>query len=146
MVPAQLVLLVKAFEGLAKVKGGQVWPYLCPANFPTQGFGLRVESMDVPPISPAEAERRLLAVLPVYVRQSLQSCPVLASDPAKLAAIADFCYNLGPHALAASTLRKKVNRGDWEGAQRELAKWVRGGGRVLPGLVKRRAAEAALLR
>lgn len=147
MIPRRLISLVKPFEGLARLVRGMVYPYRCPANYPTQGFGLRVASMDVPPITPAEAEARLARVLPRYVSQTILLCPVLVlpEHEDKLAAIADFCFNLGPAALAASTLRKKINRRDWTGAQRELAKWVHGGGKVLPGLVKRRAIEAALL-
>ena len=44
-----------------------------------------------------------------------------------------------------STLRRRVDAQDWEAAKEELMKWVRGGGKVLPGLVRRRQAEAALL-
>jgi lysozyme len=146
MLPRALVPLVKVSEGLARLARGLVFPYLCPANYATQGFGLRVADMAVPPITPAEAERRLAAVLPVYVAHTVRLCPILAmpEHEDKLAAVADFTYNLGPAALAGSTLRKKINRGDWPGARRELAKWVHGGGRVLPGLVIRRAREAAL--
>lgn len=42
-------------------------------------------------------------------------------------------------------MRRKINELDWDGAKAELLRWVRGGGRVLPGLVARRQAEAALL-
>jgi lysozyme len=57
----------------------------------------------------------------------------------------DFAYNLGVARYRASTLRKRVDAGDWEDAKEQLMLWVRGGGKVLPGLVKRRKAEAALL-
>lgn len=147
MLPRALIPLIKGAEGLARLAGGMVHPYLCPAGYPTQGFGLRISGMDVPPITPSEAERRLAQVLPIYVAHAVRLCPVLAlpGNEDKLAAVADFCFNLGPTALAGSTLRKRVNAQDWPGARRELAKWVHGGGRVLPGLVKRRAAEAALI-
>jgi lysozyme len=61
------------------------------------------------------------------------------------AAIIDFTFNLGIGRLQSSTLRKRINSDNIDGAKIELGKWVRGGGRILPGLVKRRAAEAALL-
>lgn len=70
-------------------------------------------------------------------------CPKLQGDG--LSAIADFSYNLGLGALRASTLRRVVNAGQWGQAKIQLMRWVRGGGRVLPGLVKRRTAEANLL-
>lgn len=78
-----------------------------------------------------------------FVRGTLELCPDLTGD--KLCAIADFAYNLGLGRLRASTLRRRVNEEDWAGAAAELAKWVNGGGRKLPGLVKRRAVEAAIL-
>jgi len=59
-------------------------------------------------------------------------------------ALVSFCFNLGGGALAESTLLKKLNRGDYKGAQHQFGRWVHAGGQVLPGLVKRRAAEARL--
>lgn len=78
-----------------------------------------------------------------FAKGTLSACPTLSG--AALCAIADFSYNLGLGALRGSTLRKRINTGDMDAARSELAKWVRGGGRILPGLVIRRAAEAALL-
>jgi lysozyme len=65
--------------------------------------------------------------------------------PGRTAAILDFTFNCGNAALAGSTLRKKINAGDWAAVPSELRKWVRGGGRVLPGLVRRRDAEVRIL-
>lgn len=59
-------------------------------------------------------------------------------------ALVSFTFNLGAGNLAKSTLLKKVNAKDWTGAAAEFAKWNKAGGKVLPGLTKRRAAEAAL--
>jgi len=59
-------------------------------------------------------------------------------------ALVDFTFNLGAGRLAASTLLKKLNAGDIEGAAAEFPKWVYAGGKVLAGLVKRRDAERAL--
>lgn len=70
-------------------------------------------------------------------------CPALAGD--NLCAIADFAYNLGLARLKASTLRRRINVGDFEAAKIELRKWVNAGGRKLPGLVLRREAECLLL-
>jgi lysozyme len=69
---------------------------------------------------------------------------VLAGN-ARHSAIADFCFNLGTTRYKASTLKRRVDAGDWPGAAEELAKWVWGGGQKLPGLVARRAAESLLL-
>ena len=138
--------LCRQFEGL------YLKPYLCPANVPTIGYGStryedgrRVTLAD-PPITKARAEELLMwEINRVCVPAVKRSCPEL-KEPKKLAALLDFTFNLGSGNLYSSTLRKKVNAEDWDAAQIELAKWVRGGGRVLPGLVKRRTAEAALLR
>jgi len=59
-------------------------------------------------------------------------------------ALVDFAFNLGGPALHGSTLLRLLNSGDYEGASAEFKKWDHAGGKVLPGLTKRRAAEAAL--
>lgn len=59
-------------------------------------------------------------------------------------ALTSFTYNLGKGNLAKSTLLKKLNRGDYEGAAKEFGKWVNAAGKPLPGLVKRREAERKL--
>ncbi|RYD60275.1 MAG: lysozyme [Verrucomicrobiaceae bacterium] len=61
-------------------------------------------------------------------------------------ALVSFAYNCGPANLKTSTLLKKVNAGDFAGAANEFAKWNKAAGRVLNGLTRRRAAEAALFR
>ena len=53
----------------------------------------------------------------------------------------DFTYNVGISAFCHSTLNKKLNAGDYEGACKELLKWNTAGGKVVPGLVKRRTEE-----
>jgi GH24 family phage-related lysozyme (muramidase) len=59
-------------------------------------------------------------------------------------AMVSFAYNLGPGNLSASTLLKKHKAGDFKGAATEFAKWNKAGGKVMAGLTRRRAAEAAL--
>ena len=80
-----------------------------------------------------------------FMREALRASPNLAKHPEKLCAIADFCYNLGSARYKASTLRRRINEGRWNEASNELLKWVWGGGRKLPGLVRRRIAERELL-
>ena len=60
------------------------------------------------------------------------------------AAFTDFAFNVGTGAFCRSTMAAKVNAGDLPGACAELSKWVYAGGKVLPGLVSRRAAERTL--
>lgn len=78
-----------------------------------------------------------------FARGTLALCPTLTGN--KLCAIADFSYNLGLGRLKSSTLRRKVNAGDWGAVPKELRKWVNGGGKRLNGLVIRREAEIGLL-
>lgn len=145
-VPDSAVNLARRFEGY---RGS---PYLCPAGVATIGYGTtrypdgrRVTLADAP-VTRATAETYLRHELASCVAASVRLCPVLAGESdGRLAAIADFIYNLGAGRLQASTLRRRVNARDWPGVASELRKWVRGGGRVLPGLVLRREAEIALL-
>lgn len=59
-------------------------------------------------------------------------------------ALVDFAYNLGFNALKTSTLMRYINQSKFEQAASEFGKWVYAGGKVLPGLVKRREAEKQL--
>ena len=71
--------------------------------------------------------------------------PVLLPRRGSACAMADFVYNLGLGRYRASTLRRKVDSGEWESVPEQLRKWVWGGGKKLPGLVLRRQAEILLL-
>ena len=57
------------------------------------------------------------------------------------AAFVSFAFNVGEGAFCGSTLVRKANAGDIDGACAELSRWIYAGGKQLPGLVKRRAAE-----
>lgn len=61
-------------------------------------------------------------------------------------AVVSFSFNVGLQNLKNSTLLKKVNAGDFEGAAREFRRWNKAAGRVLQGLVKRRAREEMIFR
>lgn len=60
--------------------------------------------------------------------------------------LVSFAFNCGNHALATSTLARKLNAGDYAAVPAELARWVHSGGKRVQGLVNRRAAEAVLWR
>lgn len=139
--------LCKRFEGFSSK------PYICPAGYPTIGYGTVYKpdgtkvTMDDPPISQETALAWLLSELKGnYMVGTLKASPHLIAHPKILAAITDFTYNLGVPRYRASTLRRRINEKDWDGAINELNKWVYGGGRVLRGLVLRREAEAKLMR
>lgn len=60
------------------------------------------------------------------------------------AAFLSFAFNVGNQAFCRSTLARKANAGDMAGACAELSRWTYAGGKELPGLVRRRAAERAM--
>lgn len=129
-------------------------PYLCPAGVPSIGYGAtyypdgRAVKLTDPPISRDAGERMLLLMIRrTYQPAVLRLCPGLANEsPERLAAIIDFTFNLGAGRLQASSLRRRLNAGEWDQVPAELRKWVIGGGKVLRGLVLRREAEVALVR
>lgn len=59
-------------------------------------------------------------------------------------ALVSLTYNIGSGAFNNSTLLKKLNKGDYQGAADQFLAWKKAGGKVLPGLVRRREAERAL--
>jgi lysozyme len=134
-----LYALIRFWESL------RLKAYLCPAGVPTIGYGSTGPDvrMGMPPWTKEQAETRMEQDAEVYICATKKYCPTLQDQ--QIAAIADFAYNLVVTRLVASTLRRKLNANDIAGAKRELAKWVYGGGKMLPGLVKRRQAEAVLL-
>lgn len=138
--------LCKPFEGLS------LEPYICPAGYPTIGYGTVYKpdgsrvTMQHPTISKEIALDWLVHELQyTYLPGVLKASPNLIQHPLALGAITDFAYNLGVPRYRASTLRKKINSEDWVTARQEILKWNRGGGKVLSGLTKRRRAEVALL-
>jgi lysozyme len=136
-VPQQAVDIAKHFEGFSPV------PYICPAGFWTVGYG-HLCNQSHPSITEDQGELYLQLDMQTAHRAVLRYCPVEMSEQ-RLAALIDFTFNLGVGRLQTSTLRKRVNEQNWSEAVYEIKRWVYGGGRVLPGLVKRRAVEAVLL-
>lgn len=119
-----LYRLIKQFEGCKLV------PYICPAGVWTCGWGST--GPDVVPGRPwtqQYADQRLASDALKFARGTLAYCPRLRGGAVD--AIADFAYNLGLGRLKTSTLRRKLNAGDMDGAAVELRKWVMGGGRKL---------------
>ena len=95
------------------------------------------------PISRKEAEELLQYALMKVSHFVFRLCPILmAEGEGKQAGIFDFVFNLGSGNLQASTLRRRINEGNWDEAAHELKKWIYGGGRRLRGLIIRRNVEA----
>jgi len=130
--------LIKSFEGL-RLKSYQdsigVW---------TIGWGHTRGVRKGQVITEAQAERFLRDDLEPIERQLTADLGEDGVLQCQFDALCSFCFNLGIGAYMKSTLRKYVKAGRDDEADREFAKWVHAGGRVLPGLVRRRKAEAAL--
>lgn len=138
--------LCREFEGFRSK------PYLCPAGIATIGYGStyyangqKVTLQDVAIDEPTAKALLVHELNHTYLPGVLRNCPGLLAEERRCNAIVDFCYNLGVGRLQTSTLKRKINAQDWEGAQEQLMLWTRGGGKVLPGLVKRRKAECVLM-
>jgi lysozyme len=163
--------LSKAGEDLMhKYEGFRSRPYLCPAHIHTIGFGhvlyqeqirlpvVRVEGKDVPmirkemPLKPednrvwtkTEIDELFRDDVASFERGVLRLVPGVVGRQGSFDALVSISFNFGLGNLQRSTIRMRANRGDWDGAADAFRVWTKGGGKVLPGLVKRREAEIAL--
>ena len=135
--------IIKQYEGF------RAKPYLCPAGVPTIGYGAtyytdgRTVTLRDASISEADADKLLDKMLVKYedaVNRYVQ-VPITQNQ---FDALVSFCYNLGQEALRKSTLLKKLNNKDYNGAANAFLSWVYAGGKKLQGLVKRRTDERKL--
>lgn len=67
-------------------------------------------------------------------------------NPQQFAALCSFIFNVGVTSFKNSTMLKKLNAGDYDGAASEFLRWNKAGGEVVPGLVQRRMAEMTLFK
>ena len=136
--------LIKQFEGL------RLDAYICPAGHWTIGYGHT--AMAGPPpvnrgdsITTAQAEAMLIRDMKQY-EDAVSSAVKVPLNQGQFDALASLCYNIGIGAFRRSTLVRRLNAGAYADVPAQLMRWTRGGGKELPGLVRRRRAEAALWR
>jgi len=151
----------KALDMIKHHEGTKLKPYRCPAALHTIGVGhvlypeqakLTMEDRIKYPIRPEdnrlftmeEVDAILAKDLEKFESGVLKYCPNAGSRQGWMDSLVSFSFNLGLGTLQRSTLRQKHNRGDYTGAAEEFLKYCKAGGKVLPGLVKRRKDEAAL--
>ena len=132
--------LIKEFEGL------RLEAYLCPAGVWTIGYGSTGEHVyQGKVITEAEAETLLRQDLWRF-EDCISNCVHVMLTDNEYAALVSWCFNIGCGAATSSTLVRRLNA--YEDKERvireELPRWNKGGGGVLPGLVRRREAEIAL--
>jgi lysozyme len=135
--------IIKKYEGL------KLEAYICPAGVATVGFGStfypdgrRVKLGDK--ITLQEAESILLHDIKRFEKEVRTGVKIEITNN-QLSALISFVYNVGASAFRKSTLLKKVNANPTDlTIHNEFMRWTRAGGKVLPGLVKRRAEESKL--
>jgi lysozyme len=134
---------------IARFEGFYSTPYLCPAGVPTIGYGFtHYRDGSAVMLSDSPMTRDVADALLDYLIRTKYMLAVMAlcktiDTPERLAAITDFCFNLGYGALRVSTLRQRINASAWTEVPAQLLRWVKAGGRTLPGLVIRRATESS---
>ena len=142
-------------------EGVRMRPYRCPALLWTVGVGHVIdpnhakvpfaERRDLPIpdgwdriLTMGEVDAILAQDLGRFERGVARLCPAAVGHQGRFDALVSFAFNVGLGNLQRSSLRMKTNRGEFEEAADEFMKWTKAGGRVLPGLVKRRQDERAL--
>lgn len=136
------IKLLKEFEGL-KLK-----PYKCSAGVPTIGYGTtmidgRPVTMKTLPITESQAEDYLRHDLEKFEDGVLSRVKVDLSQN-QFDALVSFAYNVGLGNFGGSSLLRELNKGNYKVAADKLLDWKRAAGKIVPGLVRRRAAERAL--
>ena len=143
------IALIKRFEGCARRrKDGRYDAYPDPGTggdpwtigWGATGAGIRKGTV----WTQDQCDARLEQDLARHAAEVSRALGGAATTQAQFDALVSFHYNTG--AIARATLTRLHRQGDHAGAAREFARWVRAGGRVMPGLVRRREAEAALYR
>lgn len=131
------VELIRHFEGC------RFDAYLCPAGVWTIGYGHTADVKEGDSIDQEAAEAFLIEDLESFERDVTRLVEVPLTQQ-QFDALVSWTFNLGAGNLAESTLLRKLNNYQYAEVPEQMMRWVRAGGQVLDGLVKRRAAEAAL--
>lgn len=136
------ISLIKQFEGL------RLTAYQDSVGVWTIGYGW-TQPVDGKTIRPGmtikeETAERLLRTGLVGYESDVSKLVKVKLTQGQFDALVSFAYNLGARALSTSTLLQKLNAGDYAGAADEFPRWNKAGGKILPGLTRRREAERAL--
>ncbi len=141
----------KALDLIKQFEGCRLKAYKCPAGVWTIGWGTtRIQGKPVRPglrITQAEADLLLRLDAEQHWRSASRYVDVQLTQN-QIDALASFVFNVGVGAFSESDLLQHLNAGRFNDAANEFDRWTKARkGRtkvVLPGLVKRRAAEKAL--
>ena len=123
-------------------EGCRLTAYHDPVGVLTIGYGHTGNVHEGQCISEAEADQLLAQDLARF-EAAVEDLTDTVSQQ-QFDALVSFAFNVGQTALADSTLLRLHNSGDYAGAAAQFERWIHAGGRVLPGLVRRRKGEAAV--
>jgi|SRR6185312_1173404 lysozyme len=126
--------LTESFEGC------RLAAYLDSVGVPTIGYGHTHGVAMGMTCTQEQAEQWLQQDVQVAV-QAVNNLVTVPLTQQQFDALVDFTFNLGSGALQHSTLLRLLNSGNYQGAAGEFEKWDKAGGKVLPGLLRRRQAE-----
>ena len=137
---AALAVSAATLVSIAVNEGYQSNAYKDAVGIPTIGFGETKNVKLGQTTDPVRALVQLQKSADEHAK-GLISCVNVPLSQNEFDAYVSFSYNIGTGAFCKSTLVKKLNQKDYDGACKELLRWTRAGGKVLPGLVKRREME-----
>lgn len=144
LVVGALSLSAAGLVGIAGYEGYSDEAYIpITGDVPTIGYGSTTDVQMGDTITPPKALERLMRDVGV-AESAIRRCVKVPLYQHEYDAFASFAYNIGSEAFCSSTLVKKLNSGDYEGACQELKRWVYVDGRRVQGLVNRREAEFRL--
>ena len=109
----------------------------------TIGYGHTATARKGMVITKEEGER-LLKIDLTKVEKAVSDLVKVPLSDNQFAALVSFAFNIGTEAFRKSTLLKKLNAGDYSSVPSELARWKYNDGKVMDGLINRRASEAGL--
>lgn len=133
----------KGISTLIEFEGFRAEAYLCPAGVATVGFGFTKNVRLGDKMTRSEAAERLKRELVEYEQGVLLACTNPPNEN-EFSAMVCFAFNVGVAGFKKSSVLKAHNRGDKQAAARAFGLWNKAGGKTLPGLTRRRMAEAAL--
>lgn len=137
---AVLTISALTIVSIASHEGFREKAYRDVTGVPTVGYGeTKGITMDST-MTRLEALQRLSESADEHATGMVRCIKVPVSQ-GEFDAFLSFTYNVGVGAFCRSTLNKKLNNKDYDGACKELLKWTQAGGKVYPGLVKRRQQE-----
>lgn len=134
---AGLITLVGAFEGL------RTYAYRDPVGIPTICFG-ETRGVEMGDVATVEECKKMLGDRLIEFARGVDKCLTAIVPDKPYMAFVSLAYNIGTGAFCKSTVVKRANAGNLRGACDAILMWNKAGGRVLPGLVKRREAERKL--